>query len=226
MTTIGAETRINGRIEGDADVTVEGRVDGSIALTETLTVAPQGYVSGDIEAKMVVIEGFASGTVRASSVVHLTASAQVEGEIFANAVRVDPGARVRGRIEMDVAAAPPLPAKAQRFVRSSTPPKVEEPVQAQRVEQATESVVRTARAERTERPAPVERTERKPATNHRAQEPVARKPRPAPKPKKDDGLDFDPDDLTVKELREMLTDRGLALSGTKSELVQRLRTGE
>ena len=58
-----------------------------------------------------------------------------------------------------------------------------------------------------------------------AAEPRAAK-QPARKPAKTQTLEIDPDELTVKELREMLTERGLPLSGTKSELVQRLRTGE
>lgn len=227
MTTIGPNTRINGRLEGDADVLVEGRVDGTIALSETLTVAQDGFVTGDVEAKIVVIEGYASGTLRASQVVHLTATAQVEGEIFANAVRLDPGARLRGRIEMDVAAAPPLPARSERPARA---PRKQEARSKPAAEPAPASTPAATPA-----PAPVAEPQprrEEPRTQkarpvERAPEPAAeRAPAPRPKAASSTVVDIDPDELTVKELREMLTERGLPLSGTKTELVRRLRTGE
>lgn len=245
MTTIAPETRINGRIEGDADVLVQGRVDGTIVLTETLTVAPHGFVSGDVQAKIIVVEGFASGTLRASAVVHLTSTAQVEGEIFAAAVRLDPGARLQGRVEMDVAAAPPLPTRPERPARAESRP-------SQTATRRPGTATAPATAAPVAAPAPVRTPDPEPAPEPEPEAekpaPVAAAPAPAPvaarppvaksqppaakaqpappKAAASHAVEIDPDELTVKELREMLTERGLPLSGTKTELVRRLRTGE
>lgn len=204
-TTIGPDTRIDGRVEGDSDVLVEGRVDGTIVLSETLTVADGGFVTGDVEARVVIVEGAVSGTLRAADLVHLTSTAQASVQIYANAVRLDPGAQLKGRIEMDVEAAPPLPDRPARSQRSPSPSR-----------SSGKKKSRSAPKE----PEPADEQEPEPQEKR---QPARKK---SSNSRTNGELDVDPDSLTVKELREMLTERDLPVSGTKSELVDRLRHGE
>lgn len=193
-TTIGTSTRIDGRIEGDADLVVEGRVDGTIVLSEALTVAEGGYVTGNVDVRIAIIEGAVSGTVKASELVHLTKTAQVAADIYAANLRMDAGATVSGRVEMDVNAAP-----APR--RASTAPR---PAPAAKP---------AAKPAATPAPAP---TPEPPPSNE--SEPTSAR-QPAQRPRGGDSID----ELSIKELRERLKDLDLPVSGTKSELVERLR---
>ena len=43
-TVIGAGIQVNGRVSGEEDLHVEGRLEGSVALTETFYVAAAGTV--------------------------------------------------------------------------------------------------------------------------------------------------------------------------------------
>ena len=44
VTIIGIDTVVSGNLEGDEDLTVEGRVEGSIALSKTLSIEVGGVV--------------------------------------------------------------------------------------------------------------------------------------------------------------------------------------
>lgn len=215
MTTIGADTRIDGRVEGEGDVVVHGRVDGTVALSDTLTIADGGYVSGDIEARVIVIEGAAAGTLRASEVVHLTETAQVEGEVFATAVRLDPGARLKGRVEMDVEAAPPRP---QRTKRPATKKPARESKPAQTTSTQSSS---NASASSSGSSSSSSSSSSSPSSSSSNGAQASSSTTSAPSAV----VDVDPDELTVKELRELLQERDLPVSGTKSELIDRLRNG-
>lgn len=216
-TTIGPNTRIDGRLEGDDDLVVEGRIDGTISIDATVTIAASGYVTGDVQAPVIVIEGALSGTVRASELVHLADGSQVEAEFFAEALRMDPGANLKGRIEMDVDAAPPVPTeRAERPETSST------------VESSTSSTSSTTSTPTTSgsngatssRGSGNNSAQRSAGSNNRSSRSAASTTTTVTI------VDGDPDELTVKELRELLKEHDLPVSGTKSELIDRLRTIE
>ncbi len=99
-TVIGAATRISGQLEGDEDLTIQGRVDGKIRLTRTLTVEPAGVVVADVDVKDLVVSGVLVGNVTASDSVHLTERGRMVGDINAPRVIIVAGASFRGRVDM------------------------------------------------------------------------------------------------------------------------------
>ena len=106
-TVVGPAISIRGRIEGEEDLRVEGRVEGSIALTETLYVEPSGVVIAEIEARDVVVSGIILGDVTAGNSVTLNKGAKLVGNIRAPRLIIADGASFRGDVAMggdDVAA--------------------------------------------------------------------------------------------------------------------------
>ncbi|MFW5967322.1 MAG: bactofilin family protein, partial [Persicimonas sp.] len=103
-TLIDAGTRIDGRIAGDGDVTVRGRVDGEIALSQRLVVADGGFVQGTVEVAEIVVDGALEADVVASELIVLSASARVVGSLTAPAVRIEDGAQFSGEVVMDLDA--------------------------------------------------------------------------------------------------------------------------
>lgn len=107
-TVVGPAIAIRGRIDGEEDLRVEGRVEGSISLTETLYVEPDGVVLAQIEARDVVISGIVIGDISAANSVTLNKMAKLVGNISAPRVIIADGASFRGDIVMDGdEAAPP-----------------------------------------------------------------------------------------------------------------------
>lgn len=100
-TVVGPAIAIRGRIEGEEDLRVEGRVEGSISLTETLYVEPGGIVLAQIEARDVVISGIVIGDVSAINSVTLNKNAKHVGNISAPRVIIADGASFRGDVVME-----------------------------------------------------------------------------------------------------------------------------
>ncbi|MBA2661581.1 MAG: polymer-forming cytoskeletal protein [Bradymonadaceae bacterium] len=100
--TIGEGVSINGRLSGDDEVIVFGRIEGTITLNNHLLVEQGGQVVADVDAQMVSVRGELNGDVVAHQVVQLLAGCLVTGNIRAPRIIIEEGARFRGNIDMDV----------------------------------------------------------------------------------------------------------------------------
>ena len=99
---IGNGVTINGRLTGDEDVTIEGRVEGTIELDSHLTVAEEGTVVAELEVDAITIEGALDGDIIARETVQLRDGCQVTGNIRAPRINIEEGAIFKGNIDMDV----------------------------------------------------------------------------------------------------------------------------
>lgn len=118
-TIIGETITVTGNVSGDEDLTIRGRLDGSISIAKTLVVEAGAAVKAEINARSCVISGVVVGNVTASDSVEITREARMVGDISAPRVIIADGASFRGRVDMgevDVeAAGEPAPARtAQR----------------------------------------------------------------------------------------------------------------
>lgn len=216
MTTIGPQTHVEGRIEGDEDVTVEGRVLGTIALTESLTVAQGGFVDGDIEARTAVIEGAVEGTIHASELLHLTSTARVTANISAPTIRMDDGAQLAGEVDMDLDAPPP--ARTTSSTKTSTTPATSSKTQSTAT--AASKAPPTSEGPASEGPTSEGEKTRKVQGGSNAVVTETTTVTVEGEPEED------LDELTVKDLRDMLRDKDLPVSGTKAELIERLEEAD
>lgn len=114
-TIVGPSILINGNLQGDEDLTVLGRVEGTLSLTKTLNVAESGIVKADISVRNAVVSGVVVGNITASDSVEITEAGRMVGDIRAPRVIIVDGARFRGTVDMGDLEAPrassPLPAR-------------------------------------------------------------------------------------------------------------------
>lgn len=97
---IGETIVIKGEVTAREDVTIAGRIEGSIRVDgHALTVAPGASVIADVHAMEVVVRGQVFGTVTADRRVELGATASVEGEVEAPIIAMADGASMSGRLE-------------------------------------------------------------------------------------------------------------------------------
>ena len=99
-TIIGESILISGSLAGDEDLTVRGRVEGTLTLTKTLLVEPTGIVKAEVQVRNCVIAGAVVGNVTASESVEITNQGRMVGDITAPRVIIVDGASFRGRIDM------------------------------------------------------------------------------------------------------------------------------
>jgi len=92
---------IRGEVKGSEDLIVDGRVEGTVNLSESrLTIGPTANVAADLTAKDILIMGQVQGNIVASGRVELRAGCQVEGDIHALRLAVEENAVFRGKVDL------------------------------------------------------------------------------------------------------------------------------
>jgi cytoskeletal protein CcmA (bactofilin family) len=103
---IGKTVVICGEVKGSEDLIVDGRVEGTVSLSDSrLTIGPNANVAADLSAKDVLIMGRVQGNVVASGRVELRGGCSVEGDIRALRLAVEDNAIFRGKVDLTQAAA-------------------------------------------------------------------------------------------------------------------------
>jgi cytoskeletal protein CcmA (bactofilin family) len=100
ISIIAPGTKVNGDVETDGTLRVEGTVEGMIRAAKAVVVGKDGVVIGDIMTQDAVIGGRVTGTVVAESRLELQATCIIDGEIRARRVKLDEGGKVNGQVAM------------------------------------------------------------------------------------------------------------------------------
>ncbi len=113
---IGASIRLTGELVGGEDLLVEGRIDGTIELSQhALTVGAKGRIAGSAHARAIHVDGEVDGNLAADETLVLRKTARVKGDLVSPRVVIEDGARFKGSIDMEsrkVPAANPAPSPA------------------------------------------------------------------------------------------------------------------
>jgi cytoskeletal protein CcmA (bactofilin family) len=99
---IAPGTQIRGRISGDADVVVEGSIEGAVSISRTLYVEPNGIVDADVTAAYIEAKGQLNGHAKANDTIHLDNGSTVTATLRAPRIEVEEGARLDCSFDMDV----------------------------------------------------------------------------------------------------------------------------
>jgi len=98
---IGKTVVIRGEVKGSEDLIVDGRVEGTVCLSESrLTIGPNANVAADLSARDVLVLGQVVGNIVASGRVELRAGCTVEGDIRALRLAVEDNAVFRGKVDL------------------------------------------------------------------------------------------------------------------------------
>ncbi|HXZ13006.1 MAG TPA: polymer-forming cytoskeletal protein [Candidatus Sulfotelmatobacter sp.] len=99
---LGASIQINGKISGEEDLQIDGKVEGPISLQgQRLTVGRTGQLNSEIIAREVVVYGKVSGNLRARDRVEIKKDGSVVGDITTARISIEDGAYFKGRIEIE-----------------------------------------------------------------------------------------------------------------------------
>ena len=99
-TVVGPSILISGKLTGDEDLTVRGRVEGELTLSKTLIVETTGVVKANVAVKNAIVSGVVVGNINATESVELTREGRMVGDIRAPRVIIVDGASFRGRVDM------------------------------------------------------------------------------------------------------------------------------
>ena len=119
-TFFSAGTRLEGVLEVDGEVSLDGQVNGKVTGTGLVTIGEHADLQAEITAPTVVVHGTVRGEIHATESLQLHKSAKVKGLIAAARLRIDEGAVFEGECRMGTAAATETqkPAPAELVVLS------------------------------------------------------------------------------------------------------------
>jgi cytoskeletal protein CcmA (bactofilin family) len=97
---LGRSVAVNGELTGSEDLTVDGRVEGSIDLPDhALTIGPNGTIHARIVAKVVTVFGSVVGNITARDTT-IRKGASVQGDLVCTRLALQDGARFSGKVDM------------------------------------------------------------------------------------------------------------------------------
>lgn len=99
-TVIGKDSIIEGTVQVNGGLRVDGRVRGRVSVTESLAVGGTGSIEADLIAKIVVIGGQVVGNILAQERIELQSKGMVEGDITTKNLIVEEGAVFHGMCNM------------------------------------------------------------------------------------------------------------------------------
>lgn len=97
FSVLGADTAIRGDITASADLHIDGKVEGDITCA-ALVQGESSEIVGAVTAETARLAGKVRGTITARELVILK-SARIEGDVHYDALTIEQGALVDGRLQ-------------------------------------------------------------------------------------------------------------------------------
>lgn len=99
-TFVGKGSTINGELEVEGGVRIDGTVKGKVTANETVIVGAEGIIEADIDTKVAVVGGRVSGVITALDKVELQSKSMIIGDITTKNLVVEQGAIFHGKCNM------------------------------------------------------------------------------------------------------------------------------
>jgi cytoskeletal protein CcmA (bactofilin family) len=97
---ISEGTKIKGDIIANGDIRIDGELIGNIAAKGKLVVGTEGRITGEVVCNNIEVAGIIKGKVKASELLNMKATSQIEGDIVAGKLSVEPGSVFSGTCTM------------------------------------------------------------------------------------------------------------------------------
>lgn len=93
-------TVIKGDINANGDIRIDGELNGNIEAKGRLVIGPKGKVEGEINCNNIEVSGYIKGKINVSDLLTMKSSAEVNGDIIAGKLSVEPGSVFTGTCTM------------------------------------------------------------------------------------------------------------------------------
>ncbi len=102
---LSTDVDIKGTVKFQDALIVDGKIDGEIQSTGSLTIGENAWIKAEVKTGTVVVYGKVHGNLTALDKVELKSSAEVVGDIKAKTLTIESGAVFIGKSSVGVAAA-------------------------------------------------------------------------------------------------------------------------
>jgi cytoskeletal protein CcmA (bactofilin family) len=110
---IGPGTEFLGELNVKATLRVDGRFDGKVNAAYII-LGETGVIKGEASAGKIIIGGRVEGNLRGQGIIEIKATGKVFGDIFTRKISIAEGAKLNGKIEMEVDEGRVIDSKSKR----------------------------------------------------------------------------------------------------------------
>ena len=103
-TLISPGTIFRGDVKSENDLRIDGTIHGNVKSSAKIVVGPSGFVEGNIEGSNADITGKVVGNISVKDLLQLREQCNVNGNIAAGKLQVDPSALYNGKCQMGPSA--------------------------------------------------------------------------------------------------------------------------
>lgn len=104
-TLISQGTILQGDVKSDNDLRIDGTIQGNVISSAKIVIGPTGLVEGNIDGKQADVTGKVVGNISVRDTLQLRGQCNVQGNIQAATLQVDPTAVFNGQCQMGAQAA-------------------------------------------------------------------------------------------------------------------------
>jgi cytoskeletal protein CcmA (bactofilin family) len=107
---VGKSVVFKGELSSSEDMTIDGRVEGSIDVrNNALVIGPDADIHADIAAGTVTVFGAVHGNIVARDKVYVRQTGSVDGDVLTPRLSLVEGGTLRGRVDTEKRVAQPKP---------------------------------------------------------------------------------------------------------------------
>ena len=104
-TLISSGTTLKGDVKSENDLRIDGTIYGNVSSSAKIIVGPSGFVEGNIEGANADITGKVTGNITVKELLQLRGESNINGNISAVKLQIDPTATFNGKCQMGPQAA-------------------------------------------------------------------------------------------------------------------------
>ena len=97
---INEGTNIKGDIHSKGFFRIDGNIEGNVSTPSKVVLGKTGFIKGTLSCENADIEGKFEGNLHVSGILSLRSTAQIEGEVIAGKLAVEPGATFNATCSM------------------------------------------------------------------------------------------------------------------------------
>ena len=99
-TLISEGTVLQGDVNSENDLRIDGVIQGNVISSAKVVIGPTGRVEGNIHGKQADITGKVIGNIAVQEILQLRGQCNVQGNIHAATLQIDPTAIFNGQCQM------------------------------------------------------------------------------------------------------------------------------
>jgi cytoskeletal protein CcmA (bactofilin family) len=104
-TLISEGTVLQGDVKSENDLRIDGTIQGNVISSAKVVIGPTGFIEGNIHGKLADITGKVAGNIAVQELLQLRGQCNVQGNISAATLQIDPTAIFNGQCQMGAHAA-------------------------------------------------------------------------------------------------------------------------